>query len=412
LQKEEDTDPLQQITKAIDQIKPFFENVDKREVFQASNGDFHFTESFWSAFKNYFNYTQSIYEFPKLLENIIKNGGHKDIDKFGVKLVTCTYHDYANSHGYKTIIFDGTADIDLDYQHEKFNLINFDPIRTYESLDIYINNAISASKGSLNDIEKLKAFCEDVISISEEHPDSKIYIPTFKDNESTLYSYLKHYIESGKVLLAHYGLTKGSNKFKECDIVAICGILHKNENHYISKARAIYGVSDDELMNDIDCAKFDKLRRFNNESIEAVKLLDMLVEYSQEIKRCNQRNNAENVKGKVFIFHNDKLLLNKITHKFPNCQVKGWHPENLIEEQIEDRANNPNQKLFKDYLNDCIEKEITTIYYDEIKKNIQISLPHVTDKAFSKLYNKMKSFVLSKGFREAKEGRRKKLEII
>jgi hypothetical protein len=298
--------------------------------------------------------------------------------------------------------------LDLEYNHENYCLIDFEPIRSYEELEIMICDTISASRTSLSDSDKVKAFCDDVISICEQNPDSKIYIPAFMSNEEEIEGHLQEYIEKEQIMLAHYGVTKGSNKFKDCDIIAICGILHKNENHYIAKAKAIYEQSGESLI-DIDSTMYDNVRRFNDNRIEAVKLLDMLADYSQEIKRSSQRNNAENVKGKVYIFHNDKLLLDKITLKFPNCIITEWYPQNMIESEIENKGNNPNQMAFIKCFNDFIKQGFTDIYYDLIKKQLQSEFPHIKDKGFSKLYGTMNDFIRSKGYIEVKDGKRKKL---
>ncbi len=409
LEQSETPESLEEFQKAIEYVEPLFYDAENRKMLGAINNDFSFSEVFYKEFRNHFpDYTRKIFEYPNTLQSIVRNGGHKDVTTNGVKLITSIYQDYGNITGFKTFIFDGTADLDLEYNHDKYNLINFEPIRTYEGLDFNICNTISASRTSLSDSEKIKAFCEDVITICEQNPDSKVYIPTFMRNEDEIAEYLKDYIQSQQVLLAHYGATKGTNKFKDCDIVAICGILHKSENHYIAKAKSIYEQSG-EALDDIDCTKYDKVRRFNDIRIEAVKLLDMLADYSQEIKRSNQRNNAESVKGNVYIFHNDKLLLEQIGLKFPNCSIREWYPQKMIESEIENKGNNPNQIAFMNCFNNFIEQGMTEIYYAEIKQQLQSEYPNIKDKGFSKLYGTMEDFIKSKGFVEVKDGTRKKL---
>ncbi|URN95138.1 MAG: hypothetical protein NAG76_02455 [Candidatus Pristimantibacillus lignocellulolyticus] len=403
MEKSETPEALKEFNKAVEYVESHFYDAEKRELFEAIDKDFYFSDAFQTEFRKQFpDYTREIFEYPNTLQNIIRNGGHKDVTSKGVKLITNVYQDYADISGFKTFIFDGTADMDLEYNHDKYRLINFEPIRTYEGLEINICDTISASRTSLSDSDKVKAFCDDVITICEQHPTSKVYIPTFMSNEDEIADYLKDYIQRGQVLLAHYGATKGTNKFKECDIVAICGILHKNENHYIAKAKAIYEQCG-ELLDDIDCTKYDNVRRFNDNRIEAVKLLDMLAEYSQEIKRSNQRNNAENVAGKVYVFHNDKLLLEQIGLKFPNCTISEWYPQNMIETAIVTKGNNPKQMAFIDYINECEKHEI---WFDEIREYLDMPT-----KGFSKLINNdtIQDFIKSKGYVEIKDGKRKKL---
>ncbi|RAP26644.1 hypothetical protein C2W64_01360 [Brevibacillus laterosporus] len=409
LENFDSSEVLEEFLKAVDHIEAHFYDVEKRELFSPPQKGFRFSEEFIKEFRIHFSdYTKEIFEYPNTLQSIISNGGHRESTTKGSRIFTSIYQDYSNISGFKTFIFDGTADLDLEYNHDSYNLADFEQIRTYEGLEINICNTISASRTSLSDSDKIIAFCDDVITICEQNANSKVYIPTFMSNEEEIEGYLRDYIEKGQILLAHYGATKGSNKFKDCDIVAICGILHKNENHYIAKAKAIY-EQNGEYLDDVDCSKYDNVRRFNDNRIETVKLLDMLADYSQEIKRSSQRNNAENVRGKVYIFHNDKLLLDNITLKFPNCSISEWYPQSMVESEFENKGNNPNQIAFIQCFNDFIEQGYTDIYYDEIKKQLQSESLHIKDKGFSKLYGTMKYFIKSKGYVEVKDGKRKKL---
>ena len=116
---------------------------------------------------------------------------------------------------------------------------------------------------------------------------------------------LDDYISTGRIIVAHYGSTRGSNAYKDCSIVVLGGILHKTEHYYIGKAKALFDQRNIYL-EDTTCSNYGRMRRFNDTNIELVKLLDMLVDYSQEIKRSNQRDNTKNVEGKVYLFHRGK----------------------------------------------------------------------------------------------------------
>ncbi len=408
LDQSENPSILAEFENAIEFVEPLFADTEKRELFEANEKGFRFSEDFYKEFRNQFpDYTKEISDYPHTLEAIIRNGGHiKPDEKYGVKIITSVYRDYAKIAGFKTFIFDGTADLDLEYNHDNYNLINFEPIRTYEKLEIKICDLISASRTSLSDFELVKAFCEDVISICEGQPQSKVYIPTFMSNENEIVEYLRDYIDNKQVMLAHYGATKGTNEFKDCDIVAICGILHKTENHYTSKAQAIY-EQNGEVLEEIELSKYNNVRRFNDTRIEAVKLLDMLADYSQEIKRSSQRNNAQNVKGTVYIFHNDKILLEHIGLKFPNCSISEWYPQKMIENRITTKGNNPKQTAFIDFINESEAQGKTEIWYEQIRSE----LDDMPTKGFSKLITNttIQAFLTSRGYVEVKEGRRKKL---
>lgn len=411
LEKLENPAILNEFNHAVARVKKLFDKAEKRRLFKVVDKDFRFSEAFLTEYRKHFSdFTKLISEYPQILECIFRNGGHSEVTRTSIKLITNAYHNYSEINGFKTLIFDGTADMDLEYNHDKFNTLSLKPIRTYEGLEINICKTVKATKTSLSDSEKIKAFCDDVALICREYPNSKIYIPTFKDIEVEIIEHLADYLKSEQVMIAHYGETRGTNKFKGCDIVAICGILHKSEDHYIAKARAIYEQREEKL-EDIRCINVGKVRRFNDNRIEAVKLLDMLSDYSQEIKRSCQRDNTRNVNGKVFIFHDDNLLLEHIGYKFPNCKFKEWYPQNLITTEIESKRNNPNQVMFIECFNSLIEQGLTEFFYHELREMMQDKKQSITDKAFSKLYNSndMQDFIKAQGFVEEKVRKRKML---
>jgi hypothetical protein len=389
--------------KAIEKIEPLYNTVTiGRDIFEPIDKTFCFSDDLKDFFKRY-DYTEKVYKIPTIIESIILNGGFREVKKKGkITLTTSYYHKYKDFANFKTIIFDGTADIDLEYIHEEHHVFDFEPLRTYDGLTIYKCNLVSGSKTSMKDEDKLKAFCEEVKSIANENPSEKIFIPVFKQNESDVKQHLKLYIESEQILVAHYGETRGSNKFKDCSIVILGGILHKGEHHYIGKAKALFEQMDIEL-NDITCSNYDKVRRFNHFDIEQVKILDMLVDYSQELKRSSQRDNSRNVDGKIYIFHNDKILLKMIGRKFPNSQFEEWTPHNIIDYEIFKNHRNKNVQAICNYI---LQTQNSEIYYEEIKEAIGISKQNFSNTMKNK---SLQAFIKAKGFEVEKEGRIKKL---
>lgn len=363
---------------AIELVEPYYTfEVKGRTIIEPLIREFNLSEDFWKLFNSIYDYNNNEYKIPKVLESIVKNGGYLEaFEEDKLSLTTSYYQLYSKFNEYKTVIFDGTADIDLEYQHKKFNMLNFESIRTFEGLIIKKCDFISGTKTGMQNEEKIQAFCEEVQKIADENPSDKIFVPVFKENESDIREYLKKYIDSAQIKIAHFGATRGSNIYKDCNIVIIGGILHKTENYYIGKSLAIYKQREIEL-GGLGCSNFDKVRRFDDTQIEIIKVLDMLVDYSQEIKRSKQRDNSKNVEGKVYIFHNDKLLLDLIGLKFPKSNVVEWVPEKMVKEQVFSKSNSKNVQAVYDYIEKNANKEVIT--FKEMREAIGIKKTQLSD---------------------------------
>lgn len=363
---------------AVELIEPYYSFEDKgRTIIEPLINDFYFSERFLKLFYSIYDYTNNEYKIPKILESIIKYGGYLEaVNEEIISITTSYYHSYCKFNEFQTIVFDGTADIDLEYQHGKFHVLKFEPIRTYEGLTIKKCDFISGTKTGMQKEEKVQAFCTEVKKIADENPNDKIFVPVFKDNEWYIREHLEEYIDLQQIRVAHFGSTRGSNDFQDCTIVIIGGILHKTENYYIGKSLALYKQRGVEI-EDIGCSNFDKIRRFDDTQIEIIKILDMLVDYSQEIKRSKQRDNSKNVEGKVYIFHNDKILLDLIGLKFPKCNFIEWIPEKMVKEQVFSRNNNKNVQAVYDYIENNSNKEVIT--FKEMREAVGIKKTQLSD---------------------------------
>ncbi|WP_404427042.1 hypothetical protein LG296_13015 [Ureibacillus chungkukjangi] len=396
--------PINEFRKVVKQIAPLF-NVSSigRKIIKPIQNDFGFSKEFWNKFFRTYDYKQKAFEFPKFIESLMRNGGNREeLNNGKVTITTSNYNLYSCFNNYKTIIFDGTADVDLEYQHENFHFLSFESLRTYENLTFYQCNLVSSSKTSMKSESKLEAFCEEVIKIADENPSDKIYLPVFKENKPFVEDYLEKYIYSGKIMIAHYGSTKGSNSYKNCSIVILGGILHKGETYYIGKAQVLMELKGDSLA-ETTCSNFENVRRFNDTRLEIIKLMDMLVDYSQEIKRSSQRDNTKNVEGKIYIFHRDKILMELLKRKFPSSKVVEWLPANLINNSVFGKGNNKNVKAICKYIENSNKDEI---YFEEILKATRM-----TKQQFSNtLKNKnVKAFLKANNYEIRREGRKKKI---
>ncbi|MCL6612535.1 MAG: RepB family DNA primase [Peptococcaceae bacterium] len=346
-------DAHNEFEKAIEMIRPLFSpGEQKRENILPIDPEFNFSKNFWIEFGCMAHYTDDYHKFPEAIENLIRYGGHRTTKttkngEQAVKVCTSHYCIYTYGNQFHSIIFDGTADIDFTYKHKNYRIFSFEPLREYSNFYFYECDYLKSTKTEMSKENILNAFIEQVKQISEEHPNSKIYLPVYMNTEEYIRDGLKEYIEQGKIKVAHYGNTKGSNDFLDCDIVIIQGFLHKTEDHYVSIHRAITK----KFADDLEATYIDGLRRFNNKGIEHFKITDQNVDYTQEIKRSMQRDQSRDVSGKVYLFTNDTYLLEVLKWKFPGCQTVKWNPEKLLEERIVNNTHRQakNEKLIYDF---------------------------------------------------------------
>jgi hypothetical protein len=397
-------------------IEPLFDGKIGRELIPPIDTKFVLSKNFWKVFTKLYNYQHKYFEIPSILESLIVNGGHKYVTKsknkmgkFNYKLTSQKIHSYGKwfAH-YKTFIFDGTADIDPDYSVLDLKVYSFKSIRTYEKLTFHVGMGVSSSKSSFEDGEKVHAFCKDIKEIAIKNKGRKIFLPVYKDYIAEIKKNLTELIEGGQIRIAHFGSTRGSNQFNDCDIVILGGFLHKGEDYYLQKAIAFHKVKGTDI-TDIDVSVINKVRKFNDNSIELVKLADMLVDFSQEIKRSSQRDTSQNIKGDVFVFSNDIELLDNLAHKFPNAQFNDWFPEAMIEQGIKKRSNNTLQQILILIIENYLKQGVTEISYQTLKNEMGFENDDNGKKAFSKLMTNRSilEFIYSKGYKVVKEGKYK-----
>ena len=333
-----------ELERAMNQVEKCFELSTKkiRENIEPIDPDFVFSEQFWDEVLIKYDYKQDSYKTLLFIENLIRNGGHRDVNSKNVTVSTSVYNPTYSTINFHTVIFDGTADIDLSYKHNEYRVFNFEPIRTYENFTMYQCDFIKSSKKELKKTEVLIAFCNEVKRIAEDYPNSKIYVPVYQKQEEEIKGHLKSYIDSGRVMVDHFNGTRGKNDYLYCDIVVVGGILHKNEVFYIGLHRA----KNQSFSDDINCHRSTKTknRSFNNPEIELTKVADMVVDITQEIKRSKQRDNTRSVEGKLFIFTAEDELLKVLPYKFPGCKVEEWLPNQLVESKLMQKQNHKQAK--------------------------------------------------------------------
>ncbi|WP_431028149.1 hypothetical protein [Lysinibacillus sp. LZ02] len=362
---------LDEFNAAFNIVNSAFNSDEKSRVFLPPlNSAFTFSDEFNKRFSNSFDYSDSVFSLKEFIESIIKYGGHRNnYNSEKCSLTTAHLIKYSVFKNFKTIIFDGTALIDMDYIHENYHMLDLKPLRQYDSLQFHLQDNLSSSKTSLKRV--IKSLCNDVKSVAKSHSNSYIYFPVYKQFYNEIISEFENTQFYNQIKFASFGSTKGSNDFNTCDVVVLGGILHKGEDYYIAKSHLIYSLNDTSISS-LQCSNIKNKRRFNDNKIEVYKIISTLVDYTQEIKRSNQRNNSTAMSCNIYIFDNDPIFLNLLTSVcFPKSQRMEWYPQKLISSKIYNQTNNDKIQGLCNYLE--ANKDRLMIPFQEIKEALKIT---------------------------------------
>ncbi|RXE57719.1 hypothetical protein [Acetivibrio mesophilus] len=137
----------------------------------------------------------------------------------------------------KTVIFDATAEIDLDYQDERYRILDIPRIRSFSNLAFYncpdanLSRSKLASKKKIIDPETL---ISDIIS--DNH--GEMFILTYKDQEERFQTILgnRRLNEDIKFNVDHYGNIKGKHQYDNANQILLYGLNHKSDVYYVAKA--------------------------------------------------------------------------------------------------------------------------------------------------------------------------------
>ncbi|WP_141505715.1 hypothetical protein [Paenibacillus luteus] len=387
-----------ELSNAVTTILSLYDSASKyRKIIEQTNCIFGFSEATLRKHTELFDITDKEFAILEFISCVIRNGGiieTKTVKGQSVSsIATSRYHNYRQFQDFNTYIFDGTGDMDADYIHGRYHAYDFEPLRTFEGLTLYQCANVRGTKSIMEQAGTVQSFCNDVRIIANENPSEKIFLPVFKSQRNEVESFLSDLIQDGKIKVAHYGSTKGSNKYQDCNIVILGGILHKGEGYYMAKTKAILEQKGESLES-LDGLTYTS-RRFIDPRIEIFKILDMLVDYSQELKRSSQRDSSKNVFGKIFMFYKDDILLQYMGIKFPGCNVVKWSPKNMLDLEIDRKGNATNMHLVKRLLKEEAGADI--IWYSTLLKRSGLSKG-----VFSRTFNhkKIQEFISALGYAE------------
>lgn len=308
-----------EVLSGINLIRDYYALSDDFKHIDPINEGFNWSSDFTEAW--YADYKGDYPEYPEYVENIIREGGLYTKQDH---TVTTTHYSNIYWQDYSTFVFDGTADIDTEYQDDKFYFLNIPQLRPYTNLTLNICMEQNLSKTFyLNNSGFIRQFVEDIKKIAK---NDKTYVVCYKSYEDE-YERLLDGVDN--ISIEHYGNTKGANHLIDNVNIVCTGILNKGESYYLSKTLALNGQ-----YSTYQSVTYDKVRRFEDEKAESIKVYEMVTELVQEIFRTNIRNHSSDIDVNVYLCSRDINLITALSDSFPGCKIsREWHPRALLNDR-------------------------------------------------------------------------------
>lgn len=290
----------------------------------AVDHEFKWSDAFVEAWNE--RYLGDNPEYPMLLQNIIREGGLFNNNE--KKTITTIHYSNVYWQDYHTFIYDGTAGIDPDYKNDQFQFVKLPDVRNYNNLRIHVCMERNLSKDFF---EKNPRFVQRIADDVRKIADSgQTYVVCYKAYEEELKDALAG---MPNVSFEHYGNTKGTNRLVDNTNVVCIGILHKGETYYLSKNLTLRGA-DSAGVHSYAVRTSDKVRRFEDENAEAIKVYEMVTELVQEIFRTQLRIHSNDARIDAYVCTRDANVVNAIQDFFPGCHViRDWEPDALLDDR-------------------------------------------------------------------------------
>lgn len=286
-----------------------------------------FSEQFYDLWEKYLKFKSR--DTLDNIQNMFNNGaifcrtGKYDL----FKTISMAKFDVSE---FKTFIFDGTAELSLEYDEEDFNLLKVNDYREYSNVKFHLVEG-NFSKSILNkSTTKLDPVCEWInININ-----SKTYVVSYKMARHYLYTALQENSNiiffndtDGIKCVPYFGFTKGKNNWRDCDKMIQIGWNRWDSDTYIA-SRIATSKKIKEKFNEKYESHFDTIQRLmQNENgifafsdIEMYKLMQMINDFEQEVFRTRIREFTSVGKVDVYIFNCNATMKKMIEQRFTKCE--------------------------------------------------------------------------------------------
>lgn len=265
-----------------------------------------------------------------------------------------------NYEGFKTYIFDATAELDPDYEDDRFQFLDIEDYKNYENVTFHIfrDEAMNMSKSALN---PKKHFWKNV-AVAEwirNNFKDKTYVVSYMDNVAIISKHLKLkprgeeeviILDQGedKPLIPHFGDTKGSNEFKDAKYMVQIGWNRAPSDEYLAQCLSrntnLDKVFEKKENHEERTAKlleneYGKFTSYDEANVYMWR--KMAVEFEQEVFRTCVRDFSADNAVEIYIFNPDRKVIGLISQRFKNCKFKSTYdvPIEFQEEKILGRNN-------------------------------------------------------------------------
>lgn len=255
-----------------------------------------------------------------------------------------------NYSGFKTYIFDATAELDPDYEDERFQFLNIEDYKNYENITFHIFRAkeMNMSRGALD--YKRNSWKNIAVAewINNKFID-KTYVVTYKANAKIISRNLKNlgtliFADKGeeKKLIPHFGDTKGSNEFKDAKNMVQIGWNKAPSDEYL--AQCLSRNATEKLLEQQEDKASRTAKILENENGHFIEYDEaniymwrkMAVEFEQEVFRTCVRDFSADNAVDIYIFKPDVKVIDLIRQRFKKCTIKSDYsvPEEFQQEKI------------------------------------------------------------------------------
>ena len=234
---------------------------------------------------------------------------------------TLGVHNYSNQ--FKTIIFDATADIDLEYSDlEQYTFLDVEWNKKYDHVYLHNYGEVFLSKSSINDRfgnnKKVDAFVT-WFNRTFEKEERNIYLTSFKKCSDALKRKLitgnawKKVITNDHGDVATYGATKGQNNWEKCQVAVLFGVYTQREDTYTAMLLSFFWM--EQFLKAIDEEEIEKTTelfrmtdgKYQFERMNLFRLSKIMVDLEQDLFRCSIRNYNSSERVDIYTFGLNKV---------------------------------------------------------------------------------------------------------
>ncbi|NFC89032.1 hypothetical protein EXN13_15585 [Clostridium botulinum] len=398
-------DKFMYISNIIKQKFRDYEKYDRMIVSNINNtpillSDKEFMELWHKYFKKKFSY-----ELRHIHTVLTKGGLFVNAGKRGMFISTIGMKKILNEK-MKTVIFDGTALVDNDYNNEDIiKFVDIDNPRTFDNVDFNFYLAHKLNKSKFNSKKYLINACANflktikkeqtyVVTYSER---AKTIMREIKKNEDIMVNHNKaigitNIVGKDEDTLFYFGNTKGSNKAQNCTQMVQFGWNNLPDYEYLIRYLCTNFTEErwEHILKEWDLEKAElfmkvmctiDLKEGCGDNFWIYKNYSMLTDFIQEVFRTKMRNYNSRKNITIHCFACSDLLRMMIKEMFSKCNMNIEHKELECFQEA--------KILGRDEEKETIAQKILNFIHNgwdgnEIKSNNMLKKIGITKKQFDK----------------------------